>query len=141
MRLEVKKVEKDATLPTRAHSSDAGMDFYALMRYDIQPGERVQIRTGIALAIPEGYVGLIWDKSGLSHKVGLKVLGGVIDAGYRGEIMIGIINLGEHAYRLERGHKIAQLLIQEVVLPDIVEVRALDEDTERGDGAFGSSGV
>ena len=139
MELKIKKLVPNAILPNYAHKGDAGMDFFALETTTIKKGERLQVRTGITMAIPEGYVGLIWDKSGLSHKYGLKTLGGVIDAGYRGEIMIGMINLGSEDYTIEAGHKVAQMLIQKVESPEIIEVEELD-DTSRGTGAFGSTG-
>jgi len=91
------------------------------------------------MEISDGFVGLIWDKSGLSHKHGLKTLGGVIDAGYRGEIKIGIINLGTKKYILEKGHKVAQMIIQKRELCEIEEVAELS-DTVRGEGGFGSTG-
>jgi len=91
------------------------------------------------MAIPVGNVGLIWDKSGLSRKQGLKVLGGVIDSGYRGEIVITLINLGNKKYEIKKGDKIAQMLIQPVHSVEIVEVDSLD-DTARGEKGFGSSG-
>ncbi len=139
MELKIKKLIPNATLPNYAHVGDAGMDFFASEITVIKKGERVQVKTGIAMAIPEGYVGLVWDKSGLSHKHGLKTLGGVIDAGYRGEIMIGMINLSSEDYTIEAGHKVAQMLIQKVESPEIIEVEELD-DTSRGIGAFGSTG-
>ena len=91
------------------------------------------------MAIPEGYVGLIWDKSGLSQKFGLKNLGGVVDSGYRGEIMVGIVNLGKEDYKFEPGQKVAQLLIQKVESPKIEEVENLEEGL-RGENGFGSTG-
>ena len=139
MELKIKKLVPNAILPNYAHKGDAGMDFFASQITVIKKGERVQVKTGISMAIPEGFVGLVWDKSGLSHKHGLKTLGGVIDAGYRGEIMIGMINLGSEDYTIEAGHKVAQMLIQKVESPEIIEVEELD-DTSRGTGAFGSTG-
>ena len=139
MELKIKKLVSNAVLPNYAHKGDAGMDLFASETTVIKKGERVQVKTGIAMAIPEGYVGLIWDKSGLSHKYGLKTLGGVIDSGYRGEIMIGMINLGSEDYTFEVCHKVAQMLIQKVESPEIIEVESLD-DTSRGVGAFGSTG-
>ena len=97
------------------------------------------VRTGIAAQIPEGYVGLVWDKSGIAIKEGIKTLGGVIDSGYRGEILVGMINLGDKDYVFETGHKLAQLLIQKVEHIEVVEVRELSE-TPRGKGGFGSTG-
>ena len=92
MELRIKKLHKDAKVPSYARPGDAGMDLYALFPVTIGAGERAIVSTGIAIAIPEGYVGLIWDKSGLSNTFGLKVVGGVIDAGYRGEVLVGILN-------------------------------------------------
>lgn len=139
MRLKIKKLSFDAILPKFAHEGDAGMDIFSIEKVEIKPNERVQIKTGLAFEIPKGCVGLIWDKSGLSHKFGLKTLGGVVDAGYRGELMVGVINLSKDTYALEKGHKVAQLLIQKIEHPQIVEVTELSE-TKRGKGGFGSTG-
>jgi dUTP pyrophosphatase len=139
MNLEVKKLVPEAKLPTRAHSDDAGLDLYSSEEYTLQPEERHMVKTGIAVAIPSGFVGLIWDKSGLVVKAGLKTMGGVIDAAYRGEIMVIVANLSDTPYAIEKGAKIAQLLIQKVELPEICEVSELN-DTPRGESGFGSSG-
>ncbi|MEY2640703.1 MAG: hypothetical protein RL150_96 [Candidatus Parcubacteria bacterium] len=139
MELKIKKLHDDARIPTYAHEGDAGMDLYAVSTMVVAPMERAQIPIGIALEIPAGHVGLVWDKSGLSHKQGIKTLGGVVDAGYRGEIQVGVVNLGNEPYTFEAGHKVAQLLIQKVEHPQVVEVDMLSE-TARGDGAFGSTG-
>jgi len=139
MDLRIAKLHNDAIIPSYAHHNDAGMDLCSVEPVTVQPNERAQIGTGIAMEIPDGYVGLIWDKSGLSHKQGIKTLGGVVDAGYRGEIKIGVINLGNEAYTFEAGHKVAQMLIQKVEQPTIVIVDTLT-DSVRGDGAFGSTG-
>lgn len=140
MQLLIKKLHKNATLPKFAHVADAGLDLFTVADCTILPGQRMQIPVGIALGIPAGYVGLIWDKSGISQKQGLKTLGGVIDSGYRGEVFVGLYNTGNSACIFMSGEKIAQLLIQKVEHPEIIEVDELDE-TERGDGAFGSTGV
>jgi len=140
MKLKMKKLDKQAILPKREHEGDAGLDLYSIMNLEIAPNERVKIGTGIAMSLPLNYVGLLWDKSGLASKEGLKVLGGVIDAGYRGEIIVAIINLSENKYKVEKGQKIAQLLIQKVELPEVCEVSEL-EDTKRGFGGFGSTGI
>ncbi len=139
MELKVKKLHPAAKLPSYAHVSDAGMDLYVCEAIEVVSGQRVQIRTGIALAIPTGYVGLIWDKSGLSHKSGLKTLGGVIDADYRGEIMVGMINTSADTYTFAVGDKVAQLLVQKIEHPTLVEVFEM-ESTARDSGAFGSTG-
>lgn len=139
MQLQIKKLHPEAKLPTYALPGDAGMDLYALEHVVVAPGQRVQIRSGLAMAIPFGYVGLIWDKSGLSHRSGLKTLGGVIDAGYRGEVLVGMINSSTAEYVVAAGDKVAQMLIQAVVQPELVTVDELTE-TVRGTGAFGSTG-
>ena len=139
MEIRVKKIHKDAKLPTYAHHGDAGFDLYAIESVSIPVGARVLVGTGIAIEIPDGYVGLIWDKSGLSMVHGLKNLGGVIDARYRGEIKAGVVNLSDDDYTITAGHKVAQMLIQKVERADIKEVTELS-DTSRGHGGFGSTG-
>jgi len=139
MQLQVQRLHPDAILPSFAHETDAGMDIYSVESVTIPAGERVQVATGIALAVPEGCVGLIWDKSGVSHKAGLKVLGGVVDAGYRGELLIGLLNTSDTAHTFKAGDKIAQMLIQKIEHPKLVEVATLDE-TQRGSKGFGSTG-
>lgn len=139
MKINFKKLHSDTKVPSFAHATDAGFDLFAIEDTTIAPGERKSIPTGLALAIPDGYVGLIWDKSGISHKHGIKTIGGVIDAEYRGEILIGMINLSNESYTFEKGHKVAQMIIQERVYVDFEEVEELDETT-RGAGGFGSTG-
>ena len=139
MKVEIQKVHADAKVPSYAHPGDAGMDLFAVEASSIAPGERALVATGIAMKIPEGYVGLIWDKSGLAAKKGLTMLGGVIDSGYRGEIKVVVQNLGSEDFEVVSGNKIAQLLIQPVFQPELVEVESLDA-TSRGDGGFGSTG-
>lgn len=140
MQIKFKKLNENAVAPQYAHSFDAGMDLFCLENMSVAPNERVQISTGIAMEIPEGFVGLIWDKSGLSHKSGLKTVGGVVDSEYRGEIKVGMINLSDETYQFEAGHKIAQMLIQKVEQVDLIESDELS-DTVRGDGGFGSTGL
>lgn len=139
MKLKIKKLVLDAVVPSYAHPGDAAFDLYASETITIKPGERAQIPTGIAMEIPDGYVGLIWDKSGLSHKAGLKTLGGVVDAGYRGEVKVGMVNLGSEPYAFEKGNKVAQMIIQ---AREHVLIEEADElsDTSRGAGGFGSTG-
>ena len=140
MKLAVKKLDPEAKIPERAHASDAGLDLFTLEGGIIERYGTIVLHTGIAMAIPDGYVGLIWDKSGLAAKHGLTCLGGVIDAGYRGEIMIKLANLGTEAYTITKHQKVAQMLIQEVQVPVVEEVEDLD-DTERGAAGFGSTGT
>ncbi len=140
MVLFIKKLSEKAILPKYANPYDAGMDLYSNKTITLQPQERKLIPTGIAMAIPSGYVGLIWDKSGIATNHGLKTMAGVIDAGYRGEIKILIHNLSNQSYTIQAGTKIAQMLIQPVEQKKIIEVGDLD-DTERGQGGFGSTGL
>lgn len=139
MNIQVKKLHPDAIIPHMAYEGDAGCDLCAIKSIVLKPGERGQVPTGLALEIPKGFVALIWDKSGVSHKGGIKTLGGVIDSGYRGEWMIGVINLGTEEYTFEKGQKVAQFLIQKIETPMFEEVVELS-DTSRGEGGFGSTG-
>ncbi len=139
LKLKIKKVSNDAKLPFYAHEDDAGFDLFASHSITLSPNQRVQVGTGIAMEIPHGFVGLIWDKSGVSQKYGLKTLGGVVDSGYRGEVMVGLVNLSDEAYTIEKHHKVAQMIIQKKETVDIVEVESLT-DTVRGEGGFGSTG-
>lgn len=130
-----------AVLPTYAHVGDAGMDLYA--DEDIMLGSETWnvISTGVAMSIPEGYVGLVHPRSGLAAKHGITVLNapGTIDAGYRGEIKVILLNGTDKDFVVRRGDRIAQLVVQEFVHGDIVEVSTLD-DTERSTNGFGSTG-
>ncbi len=137
--LKVEKIDPKAKLPSRAHTHDAGLDFYANDYYSIYPREKVLIKTGVKIAIPNAHVGLIWDKSGLA-KEGIHTMAGVIDAGYRGEIIINIINLGDNIYNISPGQKVAQMLIQKTEFPIIMETN-IEDKTDRGDKGFGSSGL
>jgi dUTP pyrophosphatase len=138
MKLKVKKVRSDARMPTRAHKEDAGIDLYACGGHVVEPHTTTVIPIGVAFEIEEGYVGLIWDKSSIGSK-SMKTLGGVIDAGYRGEISIMVHNLSDTPYHFEHGHKVAQMLIQKIELCEVEEVDNLSE-TVRGAGGFGSTG-
>lgn len=139
MELKIIKLHKDAKIPTYAHHGDAGFDLFAIESVTIPVGARVLVGTGIAMEIPDGYVGLIWDKSGLAMNHGLKNLGGVIDSGYRGEIKAGVVNLSDDDYTITAGHKVAQMLIQKVERAEIKEVAELS-GTTRGQSGFGSTG-
>jgi dUTP pyrophosphatase len=139
MNIRIQKLHKDAKIPEFAYKNDAGMDLYTPEKVSLRPGERKSIGLGIAIEIPDGYAGLMWDKSGLSHKYGIKTFGGVIDAGYRGEIHAGVMNLSKETYIFEKGHKIIQLIIQKVEHPKIIEVKKL-KDSNRNKKGFGSSG-
>lgn len=140
MKIEIKKTNPEAKIPTYANEGDAGMDLYSMQDLILMPGKIIACETGIAMAISMGYVGLIWDKSGVAFNGGIKTMGGVIDSSYRGEIKIIITNLSNKEYSIKKGDKIAQMLIQKVESPDIEEVEVLD-DTERGEEGFGSTGI
>jgi len=141
MTIKIKRLSETAKLPAYARMGDAGMDIYSNETVEIQPGQRHLVKTGIAMALPPGHVGLIWDKSGLASRNGLKTMGGVIDEGYRGEIMVAVHNLSDHSYLVEAGKKIAQMLVQVIDQKQIIEVNELDSDTARGSGGFGSTGL
>jgi dUTP pyrophosphatase len=140
MKLNVKKLHKDAKLPTHGHPGDAGMDLYCAEDVIFPPGKQERVSTGIAVEIPEGHVGLIWDKSSISFNLGLKVMGGVIDAGYRGEIILNLLNVSSKEVLLPKEHKVAQMIIQKFEHCDILEVDELSE-TVRGYGREGSTGT
>lgn len=138
LRLLVKKINPMAKLPNYSHVGDAGLDLFACEEVILKPGEIKAIGTGLQMAIPDGYVGLVWDKSGLSLR-GLHRLAGVIDSGYRGEVKVVLINLGQEDLIIQPGMKIAQMLLQPVGTAEVMEVEEL-ESTSRGEGGFGSTG-
>ncbi|TET65389.1 MAG: dUTP diphosphatase [Candidatus Aminicenantes bacterium] len=138
MELKIKKIHKDAKLPHYGHKGDAGLDIFSTIDCVLRKREVKAIPTGIKVAIPEGYVGLIWDKSGVSLE-GVHRLAGVVDSGYRGEVKIVMANLSDEPFSIEKGMKIAQLLIQPVVEVEVIEVEDL-EATPRGENGFGSTG-
>lgn len=140
MKIEIKKINSEAKNPIYANKGDAGMDLYSVEDLIVEPGKILTCGTGIIMAIPTGYVGLIWDKSGVAFKGGIKTMGGVIDSSYRGEIKIILTNLSDKAYIINKGDKVAQMLIQKVESLNIEEAEVLD-DTERGEGIFGSTGI
>ena len=140
MVLRVKKLHPQATIPQYIRDGDAALDLYSSHGTIIPVGERRLVETGIAMAIPSGFVGLIWDRSGLAAKNGLTMLGGVIDSNYRGEIKIIVHNLGTEPFHVESGMRIAQMLIQPVTQKEIIEVEELDDTVRKSDG-FGSSGL
>ena len=140
VRVKVKKLVPDAILPSYAHPGDAGMDIYSVEDRIIKAGERALVSTGLSIELPEGLVGLVWDKSGLANNSGLKTMAGVMDSGYRGEYKIVIFNTSKEDYFIKKGAKIAQLLIQPIMTAEIEQVEELS-DTSRGTGAFGSTGL
>ena len=139
MELRVKRIHPEAKLPVYGHPGDAGLDLFSVIEREIGPGEVFAVPTGIQVALPAGHVGLVWDKSGIALK-GVHRLAGVIDAGYRGEVQVVMINLGPAPFAVRKGMKIAQMLVQPVVTVSVVETDSLD-DTSRGQGGFGSTGL
>jgi dUTP pyrophosphatase len=143
MSLRVARLDARARLPTRAHPGDAGLDLYAIEPAILTPGERVSISTGIAVEIPPGHAGLVLPRSGLAARHGISVVNapGLIDADYRGEIRVLLLNTDrEQAFELVAGDRIAQLVVVAVAISEVDEVQSLT-DTVRGAGGFGSSGA
>ena len=142
MELPIARLKDEATLPTRAHEGDAGLDLYACEAAHIGPGERWSVGTGVAVEIPEGHAGLVLPRSGLALKHGIALVNapGLIDSGYRGELRVLLLNTDPaDTFRVEPGDRIAQLLIAPVAIAEPVEAESLAESA-RGDGGFGSSG-
>ena len=143
MNIKVKKLKPDATVPTMGSKFAAGADLYSAEDEDvvIEPGETKFIGTGLAMEIPEGYVGLVYARSGLACKRGLAPANkvGVVDSDYRGEIKVALHNHGKEAQTVEKGERIAQMVIAPYLSVNYEEADALSE-TERGDGGFGSTG-
>lgn len=142
MSLKVRRLDERALLPTRAYPGDAGLDLYALGEAVLAPGERASIGTGIAVEIPDGQAGLVLPRSGLAAKHGIALVNapGLIDAGYRGEIRVLLLNTDRRAaFTVRHAERIAQLVLVRVEAPEVVEVRDLAL-SERGAGGFGSSG-
>lgn len=140
--LPVLRVDPRATLPTRAYEGDAGLDLYALEPVELGPGERASVRTGIAVEIPAGQAGLVLPRSGLAARHGIALVNapGLIDAGYRGEIQVLLLNTDRTTTcQLAAGDRIAQLVLVDVRTPSVVEVTQLS-DSDRAAGGFGSSG-
>src|SRR3989344_5449487 len=140
MKIKFQKILDEAIIPHYAHQGDAGMDIFSAEDAVIKSGEIKSVKTGVKMEMPEGFVGLIWDKSGLALKNGIKTMAGVIDSGYRGEIGIVLTNLSGQDYKIEKGQKIAQMLVQKVERVEIEETKELSE-TKRGADGFGSTGL
>lgn len=139
MKVKIKKLRPDAVVPAYAHPGDVGLDLYCLENYKLQPGERKIFNLGFALEFPDGYAAIVKDKSSLPRNGGVHTLGGVFDAGYRGEYNVNLVNLGSQPYQIEQGNKIAQLLIVPAVRAELEPADQLSETT-RGTSGFGSTG-
>ena len=138
--LKFQKLDDDAKLPTRGSAKSAGLDLYSIEEVTLAPGERAAVKTGLVVAIPEGFYGRIGPRSGLAVKHGIDTLAGIVDADYRGEILCAIINLGQETVTLKKGERIAQLIIESIITLEPVWAESLDE-TKRGAGGFGSTGT
>jgi dUTP pyrophosphatase len=142
MTLRIVRLDARATLPTRAHPGDAGLDLHALDGATLAPGERASIPTGIAVEIEPGHAGLVLPRSGLAARHGISVVNapGLIDSGYRGELRVLLLNTDRgEPFELHAGDRIAQLVLIAVAVGEPVEISQLS-DSERGAGGFGSSG-
>lgn len=138
----VQRLDDEVPLPSYAHPGDAGADLTTTVDVRLEPGERAMVPTGIAVALPEGYVALVHPRSGLAARFGLSIVNapGTVDAGYRGEIKVMLVNLDPRTpVELRRGDRIAQLVIQQVEHARFVAVERLP-DSARGDGGYGSTG-
>lgn len=139
MKIKIKRLNEEAKLPSYAHPGDVGMDLFSLGDYDLKPGERKIFPVGFALEFESGFAAIVKDKGSLPKNAGVHTMGGVFDAGYRGEYNVNLINLGSEIYHISKGDKIAQLIIYPVVIAELDEVSELSQ-TSRGEGRFGSTG-
>lgn len=142
LRVQIRKLDPDLPTPHYAHDYDAGADLYARVDVDLAPGERALVPTGVAIALPSGYVALIHPRSGLATKHGLTIVNapGTVDAGYRGEIMVTLLNTDKNQpIQLQRGDRMAQMVIQKVETAAFEVVSELP-DSSRGTSGFGSTG-
>lgn len=137
--IKIKKLHEDARLPERGSNLAAGADLCCIEAFTLEPSERRLIPTGLAAEIPPGFYGRVAPRSGLAVKHGIDVLAGVIDADYRGELKVPLINLGQQAVSFNAGERIAQLIIEQAAMCDYAWVEEL-ADTERAGGGFGSTG-
>lgn len=140
--LPITRLHPDAAVPRRAHPWDAGLDLAAVEPVDLPARGRGEARTGLAVAIPEGWAGLVLPRSGLArrHGVGVTNAPGLIDAGYRGEVIVLLVNHSDHDVRLEAGERVAQLVLVPVWMGAVVETDRLPRSDGRGEGGFGSTG-
>ena len=142
MKVKFQRINPIAELPTYAHPGDAGMDIRSIEELTIEPGARALVHTGLVMVLPPGYEAQVRPRSGLALKNGVTVLNtpGTIDEGYRGEIGVILANFGSEPFKVEKGAKIAQMVIAPCTRAEIAETDEVD-DTVRGTGGFGSSGL
>jgi len=141
VRVLISRLDPDLPMPCYAHPGDAGVDLHAAADVLLAPGQRALVPTGVAIALPDGYAAFVHPRSGLAAKHGITVLNapGTVDAGYRGEIMVNLLNTDAQAFTIARGDRIAQLIVEAVSVADFVEVRSLP-GSHRGDNGHGASG-
>lgn len=140
MEIKIKRLDKNVEMPRYAKQDDVGFDLRSSVELVVEPGQKVLVPTGLAMELPKGYVGNIRARSGLAAKNSIDTMGGIIDPGYRGEIQVILINHGKEQLTIEKNMIIAQMLVHQVIQASFVESEELSE-TERGDGAFGHSGL
>jgi dUTP pyrophosphatase len=139
--LKIIRTRDNVPVPKYALPGDAGFDLFVGEKVVLAPMERASINTGYKMEIPNGHVGIIYEKSGLSFKYGIITYGNVIDSGYRGEVRVGVMNLGKEAYTFEPGNKVAQMIIHEYCEVDFKEVKDGElSSSDRGERGFGSTG-
>ncbi len=142
MEITFQKLDTELPTPRRAHAGDAGIDLYGRIDVALAPGERAAVPTGVVVAIPEGFAGLVLPRSGLALRHGVGVVNGpgLIDAGYRGEVQVLLVNHGSESVELRRGDRIAQMVVVAVPEVELIEASELPA-TARGEGGFGSTGA
>ena len=141
--VHIKLLDPELPAPAYAKPGDAGADLRSRVDFELEPGERALVPTGVAIALPEGYVGLVHPRSGLATKNGITIVNapGTVDSGYRGELMVTLLNTDKtKSFHVQRGDRIAQLIIQKYEHATFTVVDELDQ-TERGASGFGSSGI
>jgi dUTP pyrophosphatase len=138
--VRVHRLDKTVEMPKYAKKGDAAFDLRSAEEKMLKAGHKEVVKTALCIAVPEGYCGLIWDRSGLAAKHGIHCLAGVLDSGYRGEIMLVLHNLGKEDFLIEKNMRMAQMLIQPVDAATLTEVDELEE-TDRGAGGLGHTGL
>jgi dUTP pyrophosphatase len=134
------KLSKNAESPEYAFGTDAGFDLKAIENVSLFPLEQKEVRTGIAIEVPEGYVGIVRDRAGIVQKMNVHTVAGTFDSGFRGEVSIMLVNMNDKTVEIEKGMRVAQIILIPIVKAKIVEVKKLS-DTERGKKGFGSTGM
>ena len=142
IKVKIKKIKSNAIVPSYVHDGDSGVDLYSTEDYELKPGDRALVSTGLQIAMPHGFEAQVRPKSGLALQHGISIVNtpGTVDSNYRGEIGVIVINLGQQNYKIEKGKKIAQMVFTKVEQVQFEVVNELDE-TKRGMGGFGSTGL